>query len=273
MVWIVGLIGAMAYTWVFDGSFNTIENDTPIRHAAMALAGLIALVMSTRRHPTLGIALSLGALAAAIVTGSRMASAVIFGIVAVNLITTRRRGPLLLVLGSVLAAVTICFIPSLTEPASEFVADVVDRGLDGSSRPDVWASVLDSCGISLFGSGAGTANTVAGSAHNGFPDPHNEFIRFACDTGLVGSILLWSFLGVAIWHTVKLLRARPNNQIALSALLALASVLLFSVVWNPITAAEFMVPVMVLVALSDGTAERVRRSDHQTSPNSYSAEV
>jgi O-antigen ligase len=261
-VWVLVLSVFLVGSEFVDHDFTGVGYDYPTRHAAMAMTAFVAIVLVSRRTSGAGIAIGGIALISSAISGARTASAaILLTVVVVLVVAMRRRIVSLLTIGAAAAVVAFVLAPAVFDPAGGMLGSVLDRGIDAPSRPDVWEAVTDGCGVTLFGSGAGTANVLARAAHPEFPDPHNEFIRFSCDTGLVGSILLWSFFGVAAWRTISLLMRQPKNRVALSSLLALMSLMLFSAVWNPVTAFEFTAPVTALIAFAD-QANRATRREH-----------
>lgn len=267
----VVLIGAMLAFRFPLTDYNGIAYDYPGRHAAMALVAMTTVALSGRQTSRPATLLALAGLVATIVTSARTASAAIFIVLVVTAVSSIPRSTrAVTALVGAFAATALIAGPLILGITSNPVGDLITRGISDPSRPALWRSIVDACSVSPTGHGIGTSNVLANLLHEGFPDPHNEFIRFACDTGVIGSLLVWSFFAVALWHTVRFLRARPHNRVALSGLLAVVCVAIFSLVWNPITALEFMAPVMVAMAWADEAADRVRETaDYATSPNDY----
>lgn len=267
----VVLIGAMLAFRFPLTDYNGIAYDYPGRHAAMALVAMTTVALSGRQTSRPATVLALAGLVATVVTGARTASAAIFIVLLVTAVSSIPRSTrAATALVGAFAAAALVTGPLILGITSNPVGDLISRGISDPSRPALWRSIVDACSVSPAGNGIGTSNVLANLLHEGFPDPHNEFIRFACDTGIVGSLALWSFFAVALWHTVRFLRARPHNRVALSGFLAVVCVAVFSLVWNPIAALEFMAPVMVAMAWADEGADRVRETDdYATSRNGY----
>jgi O-antigen ligase len=89
-----------------------------------------------------------------------------------------------------------------------FIDFITLQEIDSSGRTQVWQSVAASCGLTVLGNGAGAADGVAEAVNPAFPEPHNEYLRVGCDTGLVGSLLLW---GALIWLAGNATTALRNN--------------------------------------------------------------
>jgi len=129
---------------------------------------------------------------------------------------------------------------------------VTMHGVETSGRGEVWPEVAASCDRFVLGEGAGAADMFAFEAHSGFPEPHNEYLRVWCDTGTVGTILLWGFVGFTLVRSFVGTRdaARPWPEWA-AAQLGI-SLLLLSLTDNPLTTT---VPFMVPAALAFGWAD------------------
>jgi O-antigen ligase len=263
LVWVVVLSIFLFASRVVDVP-DGIAFDYPVRHAAMTTIPLLALALGTRRRVLVSALIGGLAVGGALATGSRTASALLV-FVLVGLLADRlsNRARILAGLGLIVAIGLAISLPSVQQRwLGQIIEDPFRNpaalSVNSSGRTGVWAETLDSCqGSPVLGLGLGTANQIANSVHEGFPDPHNEFIRFYCDTGIVGSVLLWGFVALSFRRIAGLLRRRARHPAGMVGLVSLISLVAFSLVWNPITAAEFMIPLVVVLAWSDDLARRV----------------
>lgn len=123
--------------------------------------------------------------------------------------------------------------------------------LQTSGRLQVWSSVADSCRSPIFGEGAGAADTFAERANSGFPEPHNEYLRVWCDTGLVGTALFWGLLGTVVVTAGKRPLGRRRAWAGHTTLQLAAALALLSVTDNPLTTGViFMIPVALVLGWS-----------------------
>ena len=93
----------------------------------------------------------------------------------------------------------------------------------------------------------------------GFGQPHNDYLRTYCDTGLVGSILFWGFFLAAGVRSVMLAVRGPDRQLHAAAGLLVLAFVLFALTDNPMVyTAHFMTPLAIILGLSDATYQRKR---------------
>lgn len=115
-----------------------------------------------------------------------------------------------------------------------------DTGIDLSGRGEAWTYFLGKVeGHDLAGRGLG-AVTVAndGSLFAGFVVPHNEYIRFYVDTGLIGCGLLFLSLFVVFRKIYKVL-PKAVKPYYLGLLLAF---LIYSFSDNTLSTVQFVIP-------------------------------
>jgi O-antigen ligase len=139
---------------------------------------------------------------------------------------------------------------------------VTNEDLQTSGRADVWPVIANSCHHTVLGEGAGASDSFASAANQGFPEPHNEYLRIWCDTGLVGSVLFWGFVAVIGLHAIGGMRRSRRIWSHPAAAQMVAALLLLSVTDNPLTTA---VPFMIPAALAFGWSEH----DQEPGENSF----
>jgi O-Antigen ligase len=253
-LWTFGIgIGLVAVS-VVPHSIKGIEWDWPVRHSAMAGVALATLSLTTRRGRRLAGLGALTLLAGILVSEARtalVALVLVMVAIGVSWVTPRIR-----TLGTVVLLGGLAL--TLLAPALQSrIAGGEDLKAVTSGRSEVWATTFSSCDSWSWGEGSGYANTVARATNGGFPDPHNEFLRFGCD---VGPALL-PIIGFALFSVARsfsLLGARSNSRIGIAALAGIGTLGIFSGFWNPLTALEYMVPLMAVVALADKSLETMQ---------------
>ena len=209
-------------------------------------------------------ALLIGALAlgTAILSGSRIASFVVGLLLGTRPALRLRvvgRSLLagLLVGGLFLASFTAGFQERWFETGEGNLLDIVTfQNMDTSGRTDTWSALAERCGPTLLGNGAGASDSWARQINEGFPEPHNEYLRIWCDTGIPGSLLLWGGFVLALWTSLQSQRARPS-PLHRAALQGIAAVVVIAATDNPLTTTlPFMVPIAILMGWSVAAANR-----------------
>ena len=173
-----------------------------------------------------------------------------------------------------IASTTPAFQQRWFEDGEGTLIDLVTlQELQTSGRTDVWPEVLARCDNPVFGKGVGAASLLSAVENEGFPEPHNEFLRVWCDTGLVGSLLFWGFLGLAMTRASSRYRTRAPWADG-AALQAGTAIVLMSLTDNPLTTTlTFMVPMALFLGWSnssehDTLAQSLRRRPYRRSlPN------
>ncbi|WP_223066910.1 O-antigen ligase family protein [Paenibacillus caui] len=115
-----------------------------------------------------------------------------------------------------------------------------DTGIDLSGRSEAWTYFLGKVeGHTLAGRGLGSV-TVAndGSLFKGFVVPHNEYIRFYVDTGLIGCGLLFLSL-LAVFIKVNKVLPRQIKPYYAGFILAF---LIYSFSDNTLSTVQFIIP-------------------------------
>lgn len=128
----------------------------------------------------------------------------------------------------------------------------VTSNLDLSGRGEIWPAVMDRCeGSWLIGRGVGSADRFAHDFRPTVIEPHNEYLRVMCDTGVAGSAFLWSFVVMVLIRAGRSIVHR-RDPAAYAALQMVGALLLVALTDNPLTATvQFFAPVAIIWAWSD----------------------
>jgi O-antigen ligase len=106
----------------------------------------------------------------------------------------------------------------------------------------------------------GSASQISESVSSGgFGQPHNDYLRTYCETGLVGSILFWGFFLAAGVRSCMLAVRGQDRQLHAGAGLLVLALILFALTDNPMVyTAHFMTPLAAVLGLSEATYQRRR---------------
>ena len=138
--------------------------------------------------------------------------------------------------------------------------------LNTAGRREAWPALIEACSDApLTGHGVGAASQISEDiSSGGFGQPHNDYLRTYCETGLVGSILFWGFFLAAGVRSCKLAVRGTDRHLHAGAGLLVLALILFAVTDNPIIyTAHFMTPIAAVLGLSDATYQR-RRAQGRT---------
>jgi len=115
-----------------------------------------------------------------------------------------------------------------------------DSGVNISGREIAWRYFFESSkGFELFGRGLGSVLVANdGSLYAGFTVPHNEFIRFYFDGGIIGLLL---FIGSISYVLIKLYIILPKH-IKLYYLSLVLGLFVYSLVDNTLSTPQFIIP-------------------------------
>ncbi len=261
----VGLVLALAGL-TFITKPPSVEQLNPDRILAMGVIAVVVGAWYGPRRRWYTATVGLVGLATVVVSGSRMGSLVVL----VLLVTAPglrlpRAGRVLFAISLVtlvgLASTTTTFQQRWSQSGEGTLFDLITlEDLKTSGRFQVWPVVADACGFTLLGHGAGAADTFSSAAAAGFPEPHNEYLRVWCDTGLVGSLLLWGFLAsVALRAAIALGQRSARAWAHQAALQTLVALVLLALSDNPLTTAiPFLVPAALALGWSGGTLRHGR---------------
>jgi len=116
-----------------------------------------------------------------------------------------------------------------------------DSGVNISGREIAWKYFFEnSKGYELFGQGLGSVLVANdGSLYAGFTVPHNEYIRFYFDGGIIGLLL---FIGSFIYVLIKLYIILPKH-IKLYYLSLVLGLLIYSMIDNTLSTPQFIIPI------------------------------
>lgn len=140
--------------------------------------------------------------------------------------------------------------------------------INGSGRSAMWDTVWASAKQSpVFGHGLGSSARLIDQYFPGLGHPHNDFLRFLHDFGLVGVACWVAFVGAvthALWRIARrrALRADRDLPIYLTPLLALAALSASMFTDNSVTYQFVMFPLGMLLGCALGRidAEELDRS-------------
>lgn len=112
-------------------------------------------------------------------------------------------------------------------------------GIDASGRIGAWSFYLQKAsGSEWFGRGVGAVvEANAGHLHEGFKTPHNEYVRYYYDLGLVGSAVFWVFI-------ISVMRCY--------GIWVLSFFLLYSFTDNTTSTHVFIIPFLLVCATANG---------------------
>lgn len=260
-------VGVAWVLFLVDAADVAAGYDFPNRLGAMAGAAMFAVVASAPWPRWRVAVVGCAALGLALATGSRAATVVVAVMLIASPMFGRGWRPRL-VAGAIAVLIVGLALPFPSVRDRWFARSDGGTLLDvatardnvaTSGRADVWEAIWDDChGSLLLGRGLGWSNGAGEAAQDGFSQPHNEYLRLACDTGVPGLALLGGFYGAVGYRAVRRRRAGgPAAAPAGAALMALAALALFAAVENPLTATlQFAAPLAVLAAWSDDAARR-----------------
>ena len=102
--------------------------------------------------------------------------------------------------------------------------------------------IIEACESPIIGDGPGASALYGSQVMSGFPEPHNEYLRVWCDTGVLGSVVFWGFIALVASRALGGLRrdgpAVRRRHVA--TLQLLGAFLILSLTDNPLTTAAFM---------------------------------
>lgn len=115
--------------------------------------------------------------------------------------------------------------------------------IDTSGRFEAWEFFLDGVRQSpWFGRGLGSVLVSNdGSIYAGFVVPHNEYIRFYYDGGIVGAVLLFG----ALFYVLRLVYTRTRDDVKPYAAAFMLGFVLYSITDNTLSTLQFIVPFCV----------------------------
>lgn len=240
---------------------------SPDRMLGMGLIAMTVVSWHGPRSRTYIALVGLFALGIGVLSGSRTASFVIFvllvtvpGLRLPN--TARAIGALLLTSAFLLASTTSSFQERWSESDEGGILDVITfQDLDSSGRFQVWPEIVESCSGKVLGNGAGATDTYARQVSEGFPEPHNEYLRVWCDTGIPGILLFWGFVASIAVGATSTLRSRQRGRwVHIAALQMVVALVLLSLSDNPLTTSVlFLIPTALIFGWSSNARARHRQ--------------
>jgi O-antigen ligase len=129
---------------------------------------------------------------------------------------------------------------------------------NASGRTKMWNYLLDSLGNDwIFGKGIAASGNFIDDYFPLLGHPHNDYLRFYYDLGVVGLAMWFWFLGAFTLHTLRSLRRSirlktPDYPMHLAALMALFAVLISMFTDNSVDYAFVMFPLAITLGCSLG---------------------
>ena len=133
-----------------------------------------------------------------------------------------------------------------------------DEVIDTSGRAEAWNFFLDGVKDSpWFGRGLGSVLVSNdGSIYQGFVVPHNEYIRFYYDSGIIGVLLLF----LALFYVFRKVYIRLAPEIKPYFFAFIMGVLIYSISDNTLSTIQFIVPFCIyLSALRNLNDHQIRK--------------
>jgi teichuronic acid biosynthesis protein TuaE len=247
----------------FNGAFRLQGANIPAHLAFLAFIGFLVSLIEIKRRP------------------ERMT--LFYSLMSVNfiiLLLTGTRGPLLAALATVFLFVFDMFKQflkgkaALIVPLFGFIVVLLvsvylqldnfkkrsferatDSIIDTSGRSEAWAYFINGVKDSpWFGRGLGSVLVSNdGSIYSGFVVPHNEYIRFYYDGGIVGGVLLFLSLVIVFVSVYK----RLSPLIRSYYVAFILGFLIYTISDNTLSTVQFIVPFLAyLNALRNLSAEK-----------------
>ena len=242
--------------------------DLSERPVAISLA--VVFVVATINAPSWRRTMLIGVTVVAIagLTGSRMSSAVLMVLLlcspslAVSL-QWRLLVGILAVLLLLQLSQTEAFKQRFFFDSDATLTDVLTLSpkLNTAGRREAWPVLMEACSDApIAGHGVGASYSISRDiSGGGFGQPHNDYIRTYCDTGLLGMIGFWGFFLAAGVRSARLAVRGPDRRLHAAAGLLVLAFALFAVTDNPMVyTAHFMTPLAIVLGLSDATYQRHR---------------
>jgi O-antigen ligase len=131
--------------------------------------------------------------------------------------------------------------------------------INGSGRTQIWNMLLSTIGSDwVFGKGISSSEDMVNRYFNNVGQPHNDYIRFYYDQGIVGLGIWLLFVTQFVYRSFSWLRRSFRDVSAdypmhLAALLAVASVSFSMLTDNSVCYTFVMVPLAIVMGCSLGT--------------------
>jgi O-antigen ligase len=262
----LGLVAALLLAGHALGGLPVLE--LSVRPVAISLTVVFAVATVTARSWRRTMLIGVAVVLIAGLTGSRMSSAILMILLlctpslAVSL-KWRVAVAVLAVLLLVQLSQTEAFKERFFFDSDATLTDVLTLSpkLNTAGRREAWPALQAACSDApITGHGVGaSAQIIDQISGGGFGQPHNDYLRTYCDTGLVGTFLFWGFfLAAGVRSVILAVRGADRQLHAAAGLLVLAFVL-FALTDNPMVyTAHFMTPLAIILGLSDATYQRKR---------------
>jgi O-antigen ligase len=242
-----------------------------VRPTAMGLVILFILAGIRIRSWRLLTVISAITFAIILFTGSRMAAAALIPVLLTHpsLMANRPRW-LTIVSGLILTVLAVSNTQAFqerfffSEDASLRDVITLSDNLNTAGRRELWPALLSECSAApVLGNGVGAGAVLSTELTDEvLGHPHNEFIRVYCDTGLIGTVLLWGFFLTVAVRNYHALRHGGDTRLHTAALQCVAVLVVLAVTDNPLVyTALFMTPFALVLGLADHADALRRRAD------------
>jgi O-antigen ligase len=137
---------------------------------------------------------------------------------------------------------------------------------NGTGRSKIWNVLFTTIGDDwMFGKGVSASEAIIDATIPNIGQPHNDYLRFWYDQGVVGLSLWLIFILGYVYRTVgnlqRSIRNRsPDYPYHLAALLSLTAVLFSMLTDNPACYTFVMIPLAMVMGCSLGTADAANRA-------------
>jgi O-antigen ligase len=262
----LGLVTVLLLAVQILGGLPGLELSVRPMAISLAVMFVVATIRTRSWRQTMAIGVTVVAIAG--LTGSRMSSAVLLVLLLCSpslsvSLQWRVAVAVLAVLLLVQLSQTEAFKTRFFFDSDATLTDVLTLSpqLNTAGRREAWPALIEACSDApITGHGVGSAQRISENLPGGgFGQPHNDYLRTYCDTGLVGSILFWGFFLAAGVRSIMLAARGANRQLHAAAGLLVLAFVLFALTDNPmIYTAHFMTPLAVILGLSDATYQRRR---------------
>ncbi|MBO9599928.1 MAG: O-antigen ligase family protein [Cohnella sp.] len=123
-----------------------------------------------------------------------------------------------------------------------------EAGIDLSGRLEAWDFFLKGVeGSPWFGKGLGAVLVANdGSIYEGFNVPHNEYIRFYYDGGIVGAVLLFA----AIFYVFRNVIRETAKELRIFMIALIIGFLIYSISDNTLSTLQFILPFCIYLNAS-----------------------
>ncbi len=144
--------------------------------------------------------------------------------------------------------------------------DIGGVAVNASGRTAMWNTLLDTLGDRwVFGKGIASSGDVIDLYFPNLGHPHNDFLRFYYDLGVVGLLMWLAFIALTVqlmWRKLRLSisQGSADYPLHLAALLAVAAVSCSMFTDNPVSYCFVMIPLGIVIGCSVGSSPELDRA-------------